>query len=141
VDNELSDHEKTQLEHHTHICPSCAAELQGYLAINRLLVPPEPIEASPWLWTRIRQRLSDSGEARRVSVFARLRPILIPVAGVAAVVIAVITAGQLTQTINVSSRNAAVETVNLQREDATTPVWNQSVVPDSAEDDTLEFQE
>jgi len=141
ADRELGGREQTQVEMHIHDCPACAAQLQEYYALNSLLAAPEPISPSPWLWTRIRQLLIDSEASRRVSVFARLRPVLIPVAGAALVVLAIVTAGQLSRTITVGSRDTMVQNINSQPDEGNVPVQDQGIPPESQEEDTLDSQE
>jgi anti-sigma factor RsiW len=142
ADAELSDREQGQVEQHIMQCPTCSAELDVYRALNQLLVAPEPIEASPYLLSRIQRQLSQSRRASRETIFVRLRPVLIPLTGAALVVLALVVSTQLSRTIITGSRDAAVNTINLPPEQSNVPAFSQEVAPESSEtEDTLEFQQ
>ena len=119
-------------------CPACAEALKHYQALNSLLVAPAPIEPDPYLWTKVRQAVTARRQARPRSVFARLRPILVPLAGVALVLIAIFTACQLSRTITRTAQERSLRAVNVQPEDER-PAVLESIPP--APEDTTDGQQ
>jgi anti-sigma factor RsiW len=135
VDRELEDHERSGLESHLKDCASCREQLQEYQAVSSCLAIPAPIEAAPYLWTRTRQMVLDS--SRQVGLMARLRPVLVPVAAAALVVIALVTGFQLTRTVSQGKRQAEIQAINPEFGDGTAPVLQEIVPPDTTNQDSL----
>ena len=112
VDHELDDHERSAFEQHLKECASCREQLQEYEALGRCLVALVAIEPPPYLWTRIRQGVQDTMKSQPNGLLARLRPALIPLAGVALVVLALVTGIELSRTISTGRRTAEIEAIN-----------------------------
>jgi anti-sigma factor RsiW len=135
VDQELKDHERSGIELHLKECSSCREQLQEYQSVSRCLAISAPIDAAPYLWTRTRQAIQDS--ARQVGLMARLRPALVPIAGAALVVIALVTGFQLTRTVSQGKRQMEIQAINQDFGDGTAPVLNQVAPPDTLDKDSL----
>jgi len=112
VDSELKDHERSAFEQHLRACAACREQLQEYEALNQCLAVPAIIDVPPYLWTRIRQGVQDTMRPEPSGLFARLRPVLIPVAGAALVVLALVTGVQLSRTISKGRRTAEIQAIN-----------------------------
>lgn len=141
ADNELSNREKAQVEHHITECPRCAAVLEEYRVISNLLTVPPVVEPAPGLWNRIRQQLADSEPEPRRKVFIRWRPAILSAAAALVLVGALFTARQLQQTIDITSHQAIIESVNLPPEDANAPVLQEAAPGDTFDEDTTGYQE
>jgi anti-sigma factor RsiW len=135
VDQELKDHERSAFVQHLRECASCREQLQEYEALNQCLAVPVAIEAPSYLWTRIRQSVQDTMKPEPSGLFARLRPILIPVAGAALVVLALVTGVQLSRTISRGRRTAEIQAIN--NPEQTTAPANQLLPDDTLPKDTL----
>jgi len=68
---------------------------------------------------------------------ARLRPALVPIAGAALVVIALVTGFQLTRTVSQGKRQMEIQAINQDFGDGTAPVLNQVAPPDTLDKDSL----
>jgi anti-sigma factor RsiW len=124
-DRELDEPQTRVVVRHLESCALCAVQLAEYQSLNELLVAPEPIPESPYMWTRVRTaiRARPASGAGVWSVLAgRLRPVAIPFAAAAVVALAVLTGTQLSRTIVVGSRDAAARAVNIEPEEGNLPV-------------------
>lgn len=137
VDHELEDHERTAIDRHLSECSSCREQLQEYQSVSRCLAIPAPIEAAPYLWTRTRQKVLDSMRPANQGLLARLRPVLVPVAAAALVVIALVTGFQLTRTVSQGKRQMEIQAINPEPGDGTAPVLQEVVPPDTLNEDSL----
>ena len=135
VDQELKDHERSFFELHLKECASCREQLQEYQSVSRCLAISAPIEAAPYLWTRTRQAIQDS--MRPVGLMARLRPALVPIAGAALVVAALVTGFQLTRTVSQGKRQMEIQAINPDFGDGTAPVLQEVVPDDTLDEDSL----
>ncbi len=138
VDQELKAHERSAFEQHLMKCASCREQLKEYEALNRCLAVPVAIEAPPYLWTRIRQGVLDTRKPEPVGLLARLRPALVPMAGAALVVMALVTGVQLSRTINKGRRTAEIQAIN--NPEQTTAPANQLLPDDTLPKDTFDRQ-
>jgi anti-sigma factor RsiW len=138
ADGELAGAKLAQLERHLASCPACAEALKDYQALNALLAAPDPIDPDPYLWTKVRQAVAARRRARPRSILARLRPFLVPLAGVALVLVAVFTASQLGRTITATAQERSLRAVNVQPEDERPAVLES--IP-SAPEDTIDGQQ
>jgi anti-sigma factor RsiW len=138
VDQELKGHERSAFEQHLRECASCREQLQEYEALDRCLAVPVAIEAPPYLWTRIRQGVLDTRKREPVGLLARLRPVLVPMAGAALVVMALVTGVQLSRTINNGRRTAEIQAIN--NPEQTTAPAAQQLPDDTLPRDTLDSQ-
>lgn len=136
VDHELNDHERSAFEQHLRECAPCCAQLQEYEALGRCLVAPVAIEAPPYLWTRIRQGVQDTMKSHRNGLLVWLRPALVPLAGVALVVLALVTGIELSRTISTGRRAAEIEAINSPEQ--TTEPATQQLPNDTLPQDTLD---
>ena len=93
------------------------------------------LEAAPYLWTRTRQAIQDS--IQPVGLMARLRPVLVPIAGAALVVAALVTGFQLTKTVSQGKRQMEIQAINPEFGDGTAPVLQEIVPPDTLNEDSL----
>ena len=154
ADAEVTDRERTAVDCHVGQCPACRQRLEGYRSVDQLLVMPALIAAEPYLWTRIRQQsVMPQVALRRVrpaSVLARLRPVLIPIAGAALVVIGLVIGSQLSKTVTLASRQATVQAINPEPDESNLPANGlgsvmtpipQPLPGENPEEDTLEPQE
>jgi anti-sigma factor RsiW len=137
VDHELNDHERSGFELHLKECSACRVQLQEYELLNRCLAVPAPLEAAPYLWTRTRQRVLDRMQPSRGGLLVRLRPVLIPLAGVALVVLVLVTGFQLSRTITLGKRDAEIQAINPEFGDGTAPVLQEVVPADTLDQDSL----
>jgi anti-sigma factor RsiW len=136
VDHELRDHERLAFERHLKACARCRVQLHEYEALGRCLAVPVEIEAPPYLWTRIRQGVQDTLKPEPRGLLVRLRPVLIPLAGAALVVLALVTGVELSRTMSTGRRTAEIQAINSPEQ--TTAPAAQQLPNDTLSEDTLD---
>lgn len=137
ADRTLPASTQAAIERHLGVCPACQHRLAQYRLLDQILVAPAPIEAAPYLWTRTRQQLADLRGQEPKGIFARLRPVLVPVAGAALAVLALVLGLQVNQTIDRTSRQVEIQAINLEPEEGSVPASQ----PQLPEEYTLDLQE
>jgi len=63
--NDLSEERRVEMENHLKTCPDCSHLLEGFSQLWGTLEDREKIEASPYFWTRLKQRITEYEEGRR----------------------------------------------------------------------------
>ena len=87
IDNEMTDSQKKEIENHLTVCENCQRVYQTLLQSWELLnVLPSP-EPTPFLYTRIRARLSEQAGTKSREWMER---ILVPLSATAAVIIGIV---------------------------------------------------
>lgn len=145
ADHELSDSERAEVERHLGHCSGCAAYLSEMTALNELMLPSAPVEGSPYLWLRIRQRIHEQQDRKAPAGLGWLRRVLMPAAGAAIVAVAVFTAGQLGQTVFNGASDSMAREAELNRSDYPVYIEDEPNLEDEyglnapvlVEDDTL----
>ncbi len=86
IDNEMTDPQKKEIENHLNVCENCQRIYQAMLKSWELLdVLPNP-EPAPFLYTRIRARLSEQARAKSRGWMER---ILVPLSATVAVILGI----------------------------------------------------
>jgi hypothetical protein len=104
-ENTLSLEERTAMENHLIICSSCSKLMEEFSPLWGILEHRERIQSSPFLWTRLNQRLTEYEEGR-IPVLDRLKGLVRWVRLVVALMILMIciiagyTLGNLPQSAN-----------------------------------------
>jgi len=112
ADHELGDSERAEVDRHLEFCSDCTSYLNGLQALAELMPASTPIEGSPYLWLRIRQRIHETQVSGARIGFGWFRRVLMPAAGAAIVVVAMFTAGQLGQTVFNGARDSVAREAN-----------------------------
>jgi len=138
ADRELGADDVRRVDDHVRSCSQCRQALDEYRQLNGFLTAPVPIEPSPYIWQRIRRGVMAARERKPVGILARLRPLLIPLAGAAVLGVVVFTASQLSQSITRAGQEATIQSINPQPEEGSVPVTQESIPV--TPDDTLNEQ-
>jgi predicted anti-sigma-YlaC factor YlaD len=110
IDNEMTDPQKKEIENHLNLCENCQRIYQTLLQSWELLnVLPNP-EPVPFLYTRIRARLSEQAGANPRQWLERF---LVPLSATAAVILGIVIGsivganGYVTDQVSTAANNIA----------------------------------
>ena len=137
ADHEASERERVEVEQHVGSCPACASYLHEMEALNGLMAAPAPIEASSYLWLRVKQGIVAAQPERRW-LLARWRPVYLSLAAGAVVVVCLFTAQQLSNSVFFASRTNPAGSLTVEQviEDSGNDDWaDVPGLPDSADHD------
>lgn len=92
LDNELSESQRNEIQHHLADCPDCSIHLKKLASIWERPTAIATIEPSPWLWSRIAAQLSASKKQSDLlaGFWESITSYVVPVAATAIVVIGIL---------------------------------------------------
>ena len=65
LENELPEEQRVEMENHIKICPGCSHLLEEFSQLWGALEHREKIQASPYFWTRLKQRIIEYEKGRK----------------------------------------------------------------------------
>ena len=65
LENELPEEQRVEVENHLEICPDCSRLLEEFSQLWGTLEHRERIQPSPYLWTRLKQRIVEYEEGKK----------------------------------------------------------------------------